>query len=132
MLAVGTLILGVPFTGSLLLYMLSLFVFVCSISGIGLFISSLSSTQQQAMLGTFVFMMPSVLLSGFATPIENMPTWLQPFTYLIPLKYMLVISKGLFLKAMPAKIVLHNIWPLIVISLFNILGADPFFRRRLE
>lgn len=132
MLAVGTLILGVPFTGSLLLYMLSLFVFVCSISGIGLFISSLASTQQQAMLGTFVFMMPSVLMSGFATPIENMPTWLQPFTYLIPLKYMLVISKGLFLKAMPAKMVLHNMWPLIVISLFNILGADAFFRRRLE
>lgn len=132
MLTVGTLILGVPFTGSLLLYCLSLFIFVCSISGIGLFISSLSATQQQAMLGTFVFMMPSVLLSGFATPIENMPTWLQPVTYGIPLRYMLVISKGLFLKAMPARIVFENIWPLLIIGVFNIVGAALFFRRRLQ
>src|SRR5262249_53819520 len=85
MWAAGSFILGVPFTGSILLFGLSLLVFVTAISGIGLFISSLSATQQQAMLGTFVFMLPSVLLSGFATPIENMPTWLQPVTYLIPL-----------------------------------------------
>jgi ABC-2 type transport system permease protein len=132
MLTIGTLILGVPFTGSLLLYFLSLFVFVTSISGIGLFISSLSMTQQQAMLGTFVFMTPSMLMSGFATPIENMPTWLQPFTYFIPLRYMLIISKGLFLKAMPAPMVFHNLWPLLVISFVNIIGAGWFFRRRLE
>lgn len=132
MLTMGTLVLGVPFTGSLLLYFMSLFIFVSSVSGIGLFISSLSTTQQQAMLGTFVFMVPSVLMSGFATPIENMPQWLQPFTYIIPLRYMLVISKGLFLKAMPAKIVLENAWPLIVISCVNFIGAAWFFRRRLE
>ena len=132
MLTMGTLVLGVPFTGSLLLYFMSLFIFVSSVSGIGLFISSLSTTQQQAMLGTFVFMVPSVLMSGFATPIENMPEWLQPFTYIIPLRYMLVISKGLFLKAMPAKIVLENAWPLIVISCVNFIGAAWFFRRRLE
>ncbi len=132
MLTMGTLVLGVPFTGSLLLYFMSLFIFVSSVSGIGLFISSLSTTQQQAMLGTFVFMVPSVLMSGFATPIENMPQWLQPFTYIIPLRYMLVISKGLFLKAMPAKIVLENVWPLIVISCVNFIGAAWFFRRRLE
>lgn len=132
LLAVGTLILQVPFTGSLLLFFLSQFVFVCSISGIGLFISSLCSTQQQAMLGTFIFVMPAVLLSGYATPIENMPTWLQPVTYIIPLRYMLVISKGLFLKALPAKIVLSNIWPMLVIGFFNLVGAGLFFRRRLE
>ncbi len=132
MLTIGTLVLGVPFTGSLLLYFLSLFVFVSSISGVGLFISSLSLTQQQAMLGTFVFMTPSVLMSGFATPIENMPEWLQPFTYLIPLRYMLVISKGLFLKAMPARIVLENVWPLLIIGCVNFMGAAWFFRRRLQ
>jgi ABC-2 type transport system permease protein len=132
MLTVGTLILGVPFTGSLILYFLSLLIFVSAISGVGLFISSLSSTQQQAMLGTFIFMMPSVLLSGFATPIENMPDWLQPVTYLIPLRYMLILSKGIFLKAMPASIVFANIWQLIVISVFTLLGAGLFFRRRLQ
>jgi ABC-2 type transport system permease protein len=132
LLTIGVLILGVPFTGSILLFLFGQFVFVCAISGIGLFISSLSSTQQQAMLGTFVFMMPSVLLSGFATPIENMPNWLQPVTYIIPLRYMLVISKGLFLKAMPVSIVLDNVWPMAIISVFTILGAGVFFRRRLE
>lgn len=132
MLGIGTLIFGVPFTGSFLLYLLSLFVFVFSISGIGLFISSLSTTQQQAMLGTFSFLTPAILMSGFATPIENMPEWLQPFTYIIPLRYMLIISKGLYLKAMPASIVFHNLWPLVVISFVNLVGAGWFFRRRLE
>lgn len=132
MLLIGTVILKVPFTGSIALYFLSLFLFVSSISGVGLFISSLSATQQQAMLGTFVFMLPSVLLSGFATPIENMPSWLQPITYLIPLRYMLIISKGIFLKAMPAKIVFSNLWPLILISVLNFIGANRFFRRRIQ
>ncbi|MDE3045497.1 MAG: ABC transporter permease [Verrucomicrobiota bacterium] len=130
MWAMGQL-LGVPFTGSLFLFTLSLFVFVASISGIGLFISSLCSTQQQALLGTFVFMLPSVLLSGFATPIENMPTWLQPVTYLMPLRYMLILSKGLFLKALPARHVFDQIWPMMVIALFTLSTAGLFFRRRL-
>lgn len=131
MMTVGVLILGVPFTGSLFIFLIALFVFVTAISGVGLFISSLSATQQQAMLGTFVFMMPSVLLSGFATPIENMPVWLQPVTYTIPLTYMLVISKGIFLKAMPASIVFENIWPMAIIGFFTIIGAGWFFRRRI-
>jgi ABC-2 type transport system permease protein len=132
MMTVGVLILGVPFTGSLPLFFVALLIFVTAISGVGLFISSLSATQQQAMLGTFVFMMPSILLSGFATPIENMPTWLQPISYTIPLKYMLVISKGIFLKAMPASIVFENMWPMAIIGLFTLLGAGWFFRRRLS
>jgi ABC-2 type transport system permease protein len=129
MMTVGVFILGVPFTGSLPVFLISLLIFVTAISGIGLFISSLSATQQQAMLGTFVFMMPSVLLSGFATPVENMPNWLQPVAYIIPLTYMLVISKGIFLKAMPAAIVFENMWPMVIIGFFTILGAGWFFRR---
>ncbi len=131
MLGAGALILKVPFTGSFFLYFFSLIPFVTAISGIGLFISSLSYTQQQAMLGTFVFMMPAILLSGYATPIENMPTWLQPITYVNPLTYMLVISKGIFLKAMPAKIVLKNIWPLFLIGCFTISSAGILFRKKL-
>ena len=132
MLFVGVFIFNVPFTGSFILFVLSLFLFICSIGGVGLFISSLCSTQQQAMLGTFVAMVPSVLLSGFATPIENMPLWLQPATYMISLKYMLVISKGIFLKDMPAMIVLQNAWPLALIALFTLTSAGLLFRRRLE
>jgi ABC-2 type transport system permease protein len=132
MLAIGTLLLQVPFTGSLFIYFLSLIVFVSAISGVGLFISSLSATQQQAMLGTFIFMTPAVMLSGFATPIENMPSWLQPVSNFIPLTYMLIISKGIFLKAMPLKIVLTNLWPMVLISIFTLTGAGFFFHRRLQ
>ena len=132
MWAVGTFLLGVPFTGSILLFGLSLLIFMAAISGVGLFISSLCSTQQQAMLGMFVFLLPSILLSGFATPIENMPSWLQPVTYLMPLRYMLVLSKGLFLKDLPPAIVFEQIWPMILISLFTLSGASLYFRRRLQ
>lgn len=132
LLTVGVFIFQVPFTGSFPLFVLSLLVFISSIGGVGLFLSSLCATQQQAMLGTFIVMVPSVMLSGFATPIENMPGWLQIFTYVIPLKYMLIISKGIFLKNMRAPIVLNNLWPLALIAIFTLFGAGWFFRRRLE
>jgi ABC-2 type transport system permease protein len=129
---IGIFLFQVPFTGSIILYFLSLVVFVASISGVGLFISSLCVTQQQAMLGSFIFIAPTIILSGFATPIENMPTWLQPVTCVMPLKYMLIISKGLFLKAMPAAIVFDNLWQMVVIACCTLLGAHLFFRTRLE
>jgi len=84
------------------------------------------------MLGTFVFMLPAVLLSGFATPIENMPTWLQPVTHLIPLRYMLVNTRGLFLKAIESPIVFQNIWPMLLIALFTITAAALLFRKRFQ
>lgn len=125
-------IFGIPFTGSLLLLYLGMFVFICSVVGVGLFISSLSSTQQQAILGGFIFMAPAVLLSGYATPIENMPTWLQNLTYANPLRYYLVIAKGVFLKSMPLPIILSNIWPMVIISLFTLSLSTWFFRHRLN
>lgn len=138
-IAEGTIVLltavfvfQIPFTGSVGMLYFSLFVFVTAIVGYGLFISSLCSTQQQAILGTFVFMSPSVLLSGFATPIENMPGWLQYVSYTIPLTYFLIISKGLFLKAMPAYMVLNNVWPMAIIAFISLTAAVSLFRRRLE
>lgn len=128
----GSVVFQVPFTGSFLLFCLSLIVFITSICGIGLFLSSISSTQQQAMLGTFVFMVPSILLSGFATPVENMPSWLEWVSYGIPLRYMLVISKGIFLKAMPAHDILNNLWPMILIACFTCPGAALYFRRKVQ
>lgn len=132
LMALGILLYQVPFTGSFLLFLLSQFIFVLAISGVGLFISSLCFTQQQAMLGAFIFMMPSVLLSGFATPIENMPTWLQPITFVIPLKYMLVLCKGVFLKALSWKSAFSQVWPLAVIAFFNLWGAGIFFKKRMQ
>jgi len=131
MLSVGTLILGVPFNGFFPLYLISILIFVTAISGVGLFISSICYNQQQAMLGTFIFMMPAILLSGYATPIENMPNWLQPITKLNPITYMLIISKGLFLKAMPAKTVAENLWPLCLIATFTITSSGLLFRKKI-
>ncbi len=135
----GTIIIGaaifvfqIPFIGSFALLYGSMFVFISSIIGVGLFISSLSMTQQQAILGSFVFMTPAVTLSGYATPIENMPYWLQQVTLINPLRYYLIIAKGLFLKDMPAYIVFENVWPMALIACFTLTGASWFFRRKLQ
>jgi ABC-2 type transport system permease protein len=137
-IAEGTLIVlaaifvfQIPFLGSFALLYAGMLVFVFSVVGFGLFISALSATQQQAILGTFIFLSPAVTLSGFATPIENMPQWLQYITYANPLRYFLVIARGEFLKNMPADIVWANIWPMIIIAVLTLTGATLFFRRRL-
>lgn len=122
----------IPLNGFWLYLYFGMFVYLTSVVGIGLFISTLCSTQQQAILGTFLFMSPAVLLSGFATPVENIPYWLQQMTYLNPLRYYLVIAKGVLLKGMPFNIVLSNIWPMALIALFTLTGATWFFRRRLQ
>ncbi|MCB1114670.1 MAG: ABC transporter permease [Chlamydiia bacterium] len=128
----GIWVFGVPFTGSLLYLYFCMFFFVISIVGVGLFLSSLCSTQQQAVLGTFIFMSPAIMLSGYATPIENMPDWLQPFTYLNPLRYYIIVAKGQFLKAMPFETVWKNTWPLMIIGVFTASSATWLFRKRTE
>ncbi|MFI4938584.1 MAG: ABC transporter permease, partial [Candidatus Berkiellales bacterium] len=110
----------------------SMIVFVISIIGVGLFISSLSQTQQQATLGVFVFIMPTMLLSGFATPIENMPAWLQPISWFIPISHLFAIIKGVFLKNMGFSEVMTHIWPMGLIALFTLTLAAWMFKRRLE
>lgn len=129
-LLVAVFIFRIPFHGSLPLLYLALVTFITSIVGVGLFISALSATQQQALLGTFTFMVPGMLLSGYASPIENMPQWLQVITYANPLRYMMVIVKGVFLKDLPPEVVWANTWPMLVIALFTIPVATWFFRAR--
>ena len=77
-------------------------------------------------------MVPAMLLSGFATPIENMPEWLQTLTLVNPLRYYMTIIKGLFLKGMPAAIVLQLLWPLALIAVVTLSGASWLFRHRVE
>jgi ABC-2 type transport system permease protein len=122
----------IPFIGSLFLLYLSMLVFISSIVGVGLFISSIAKNQQQAILGSFVFMTPAVTLSGYATPIENMPYWLQQLTLFNPLRYYLIIAKGVFLKDMPAHIVFENLLPIAGIACCTLFGASWFFRKKLE
>lgn len=98
----------VPLRGSLVLLFGTSLVYLLSTLGLGLFISTISHTQQQAMMTTtFFFLMPMIYLSGFVFPIENMPGWIQPLTYLIPLRYFLEILRGLFLKGVG----LETFWP---------------------
>lgn len=122
----------VPFVGSFVLFVFALFIFIMSIVGVGLFISAISRTQQQAILGVFVFTVPVVSLSGYAAPVENMPGWLQTINMLNPLKYFLVTVKGLFLKAMPFADVWANTWPLLIIGALTLSFSGWFFKRRLE
>lgn len=128
----AVLIFGVPLRGSLLLLYSSAVFYLLAVAGIGLFISALSTTQQQAILGAFLFLVPAMLLSGFATPIENMPAWLQPVTVINPLRYFLVIVKGVFLRDLPFNAVLANTWPMAVIAAVSLATASWLFRRRLE
>lgn len=124
-------VFGIPFTGSIALLLMSLFAFVMSIVGAGLFISSISKTQQQAMLGAFVFLVPVITLSGYASPIDNMPQWLRAVNEINPLMHFLITVKGVFLKDMPAHEVWANSWPLLVIGTVTLLVSSWFFARRL-
>lgn len=122
----------VPLEGALVLLYPAFAFFLLAVIGIGLFISSMSMTQQQAILGAFMFMVPAVLLSGFATPIENMPGWLQTVSLANPLRWFLVISRGIFLKDLPARVVFSNTWPLMIIALITLTAAAWLFRKRME
>jgi ABC-2 type transport system permease protein len=129
---VTVFVFGVPLRGSPVLLYAHLGVYVVAIVGVGLFLSSLASTQQQAILGAFLFGSPAILLSGFATPIENMPAWLQPLTAADPLRYALVVVRGVFLKDLPALEVARQTWPLLLIATVTLTSAAWLFRRRLE
>jgi ABC-2 type transport system permease protein len=98
----------VPLRGSFWLLMAMCVVYLLTTLGLGLFVSTISATQQQAMMtASFFFLIPMVFLSGFVFPIENMPAAIQPVTYLIPLRYFLVILRGIFLKGVGLEI----LWP---------------------
>ena len=98
----------VPFLGSFPLLFACSLMYLLSTLGLGLFISTISQTQQQAsMTATFFFLTPMIYLSGFTFPIENMPDWIQYVTYAIPLRYFLVIVRGIFLKGVGVDV----LWP---------------------
>ncbi|WP_230291605.1 ABC transporter permease [Croceicoccus sp. Ery5] len=131
-LIVAPLVFGVPFTGSIPWFYVGLSVYLVSLVGLGMFVSALSTTQQQAFLGSFVATIPVILLSGFASPLENMPGWLQTITYINPARYFLEISLGQFLKAMPAADMLPLLWPLVLIGVVTISVSGWLFRARME
>jgi len=132
MAAAARVVFGIPIIGSPLLLALAILVFLLAVVGVGLFISSIAKTQQQAILGAFTFMVPAVLLSGFATPVENMPPWLRAVTVVNPLRYFLVISRGVFLEGMDLPVAAANLWPLALIATATLAAAAWLFRHRME
>lgn len=132
MVAAGVFAFGIPFTGSFVLLLISMVLFILSVMGIGLMISSVCATQQQAILGTFAIGVPAVLMSGFATPVENMPIVLQWLAQAIPLTHYLIILQGSFLKALPPSEVFANAWPMAVIALVTLSAATLFVRGKLQ
>ena len=121
--AVAVLWFEVPLRGSFaLLFAMSLLYVLCTLA-LGLFISTISDTQQQAMMtATFFFLTPMIYLSGFIFPIENMPAVIQPITYLIPLRYFIIIVRGIFLKGIGVAVLWPQIlallaWGLVIVGL---------------
>ena len=132
MVAAGVFVFRIPFSGSLPLLLLSLVVFILSVVGVGLMVSSICRTQQQAILGVFAVAVPVVLISGFATPVENMPYALQLLAEASPLKHFLIIAQGSFLKALPPAVVFANLWPMAAIAAVTLTAAVLLVQRRLQ
>ena len=131
-LGVATLWFNIPVKGSLILLFILTGAYILNTLGIGLFVSTISRTQQQALMtAQFFIMFPSIFLSGFAFPIENMPKIVQGITYLVPLRYFMTIIRGLFLKGVG----LEALWPEALILFGSgvlILGLSVMrFRKRL-
>ena len=125
-------VFGVPLTGSIPLFYIALVFYMLALIGVGLLISALAATQQQAFLGMFLTSVPAILLSGYASPVDNMPGWLRIIAQADPPKHFLIISEGVFLKAMPARDILANTWPLVLIAAVTLTAASLLFRSRME
>jgi len=128
----GVLMFGVPINGSLPLLLLLSGLFLVSTLGLGLFVSTLANTQQEAMLTSMFFLLPSMFLSGFLFPLESMPWYLQAFSYVIPLRYFLVITRGIMLKGVAIDVLQNEVLALAIFAVVIMGGAALRFRKRLD
>jgi ABC-2 type transport system permease protein len=131
-IAIGILWFGVTIKGSILFLFVGALAYLLSILGIGLFISTVLKTQQQSLMATMFFAMPALLLSGFMFPIENMPEVFQYITYLNPLRYFLIIIRGVFLKGSGIEALWPELLALLVLGLIIIALSSLRFRKRLS
>jgi ABC-2 type transport system permease protein len=131
-LALGVLVFRIPINGSIPLLLTLVALFLVTTLGLGLFISTVANTQQEAMLTTFFFMLPSIFLSGFFFPLAAMPTPLQIISYAIPLRYFLIIVRGIVLKGVGAEALYPEIVSLIIFAGVIMTAAVLRFRKRLD
>lgn len=127
----GVLWFEIPFRGNLLLLLFSTCIYLFTTLGAGLFISTIASTQQEAMMSVFLFYNPVFLLSGFAYPIANMPQVIQWFTFFNPMRYFLVAVRDIFLKGVGIEVLWPQLLPLFAIGLCVIIFSTFRFRKRL-
>lgn len=130
-LLAALLLFRLPFKGDIFLLELCLALFSLAGVGVGLAISAVTQTQQQAILGVFVYAAPAIVISGYASPLENMPAAMQWLSILDPIRYMLVITRGMFLENMPLSAVFQQSWPMALIALVLLMVAGFFVRRSL-
>jgi len=123
---------SIPFRGSVSLIFLGTCLFLLSTLGIGLFISTISATQQQAMMTAFFFLLPFFMFSGFVFPVANMPTVIQWLSYLNPLMYFLIIIRGIFLKGVGLGVLWPQFLAMTIIGLCVFTGAVSRFKKRLD
>jgi ABC-2 type transport system permease protein len=122
----------IPLQGNLLSLTIGILLFLLSAIGIGLMISSLAVTLQQALLAAFLFMVPAMILSGFATPIANMPSLVQHLTLVNPLRYFMTVLRGVFLEGTPLALLIPQFWPMALIGLTTLSLAGWLFRHRMN
>jgi ABC-2 type transport system permease protein len=130
-LLVAQLWFHIPFVGSFATLYAGLVLFLMAAVGLGLFVSSISKTMQQAMLYAFILVMPFALLSGFTTPFSSMPAALQTAMVINPLRYALDITKRVYLEGAGIVTLVPDFMPLLIIGLATLAGAAWLFRRRL-
>ena len=130
-LLVAQLWFRIPFAGSFLTLYAGLSLFVLASTGIGLLVSSVAATMQQAMLFSFLIMMPFALLSGLATPISSMPEILQYLTRINPLRYAIDIAHRVYLEGAGIGLLIPELWPLALIAIIMLSAATWMFRHRL-
>lgn len=131
-LAIGVLWFQVPIRGNLLLLGVISLLFLLTTLGTGLFISTVSKSQQEAMLLSFLVLFPGIFLSGFFFPLEAMPIVLQGLSYLVPLRYMLIIIRGIILKGTGLGSFSEQVLALAILGPLIIVGASLRFRKRIE
>jgi ABC-2 type transport system permease protein len=129
---IGTLWFGVPLRGSIGVLAIGAVLFILCMLGIGLFISTISRTQQQAMVSGFFFNMPAIIFSGFGTPISSMPEFLQWLTYLDPLRYFLDVLRGVYLKGVGMDVLWPQMTAVSVLGLIMLTVSVTRFRKSLD
>lgn len=131
-LLVAQLWFRIPFAGSYVTLYVGLILFLFAAVGIGLFVSSLAATMQQAMLYAFVSIMPFSLLSGMTTPIASMPPIIQDFTLINPLRYAIDLVHRVYLEGAGLDRLVPDLWPMAIIAALTLTAAAWMFRNRLE